>query len=421
MSGYADYLAGNNKERQFTVFCNSCNKKHMFRRDDYLEYIVEDDDRMYHTRIYTWIFEDVCNCGNRFNVTIEFSEYPPGSLGKKPHYSFQGCRCLKNNPLKLSDVSYSERISVINPPRIQERNDRTVVLDQYTGSISGNKTKLWLPPRYKGMIHRSNGHVGIRSHGRLFDILVEDTCSIDFKDNRARFAEILIAGDVKQSATKLLGRVAEAVIVRRCRESILINKVWMDKARYCNSKPSTVERFQAIGTGLDSTKRLYRHKYNYNDTQRDIIWVDSERRILNIATQSTVSVFPAGLQVKVSHNGINYVLPDLRKNRYEVPVVYFGLNNDFEAIVEKLQKPYYTPTGEQALNLIRVNIDFLNAEVVDPGSFQEVMDYYPIISRLFEGTLTADDFVKEATGTDALESSISSIALGQSAEQLFIL
>lgn len=423
MSGYADYLVGNNKERQFPVFCNSCNKKHIFRRDDYLEYIVEENDRyrIDPRRVYTWIFEDICHCGNRFSVNIEFTERPLGHLENRPRYSFQGCRSYKTNPLKLLEASHSKRIPTISPPIVERKGNNKIVVEDYSGTISGNKTKLLLPSSCKGMIRGNNGHVNIYSYGRLFDILVEDTGSIDFRDNRARFAEILVAGDIKRSATRLLGRVAEAVIVRRCRESLQINKIWMDIARYCNSKPSTVQKFQAIGTGLDSTKRRNRYKYNYSDPQRDIIWVDSENRILNIATQSTVSVLSAGLQVKVSHNGMSYVLSDLRNFRYEVPIVYFGLSNDFDAIAEALQKPFYTSTGEKAQNPVRINIDFINAEAVDPRSFEEVRNYYPIISKLFEGTLSADDFVKEATGTDALVSSISSIALGQSAEQLFIL
>lgn len=36
------------------------------------------------------------------------------------------------------------------------------------------------------------------------------------------------------------------------------------------------DSFQAIGTGLYSTKRNHPKKFNYTDPQRDIIWINKD-------------------------------------------------------------------------------------------------------------------------------------------------
>ena len=53
-----------------------------------------------------------------------------------------------------------------------------------------------------------------------------------------------------------------------------------------------------------------------------------------MAGSSAMAGIEAGLQVKVSLYGIGYMVDDLTSNRYEVPMVYFPINNDFERVID---------------------------------------------------------------------------------------
>ena len=75
----------------------------------------------------------------------------------------------------------------------------------------------------------------------------------------------------EKTTMSLLGKIAEAVIVRRCREDDASNKKWLSIARRKKAKSKTAERFQAVGTGLMRTKTDYPSIYNPADTQRDIV------------------------------------------------------------------------------------------------------------------------------------------------------
>ena len=56
----------------------------------------------------------------------------------------------------------------------------------------------------------------------------------------------------------------------------------------------TAKKFEALGTGLESTKRAYPRHYNPSDPQRDIIWVMGGMRAQIIVSISN-TVFNANL------------------------------------------------------------------------------------------------------------------------------
>lgn len=90
---------------------------------------------------------------------------------------------------------------------------------------------------------------------KLFDILFDDLGIIRYEDNVFALKTIFQLNPEKTTML-LLGKIAEAVIVRRCREDEEINKKWLSIARRKKAKSKTAERFQAVGTGLMRTKGL---------------------------------------------------------------------------------------------------------------------------------------------------------------------
>ena len=109
-----------------------------------------------------------------------------------------------------------------------------------------------------------------------------------------------------------------------------------------------------------------------------------------------MSGIEAGLQVKASLNGDGYMLNDLINNRYEVPMVYFPVNNDFERIVDRLVKNQHAyvldpDTGEY--RGIRVGEDLVDIRAYDYDAFEEVKDYYPLVYDLMDGEIDIVDLV----------------------------
>ena len=70
-----------------------------------------------------------------------------------------------------------------------------------------------------------------RMYGRkLFDIFVDELGYIKYENNKLAWSYIF-RDDVQTTAMNILGKVAEAVIVRRCKEIPQINRVWLTQAR----------------------------------------------------------------------------------------------------------------------------------------------------------------------------------------------
>ncbi|KOF57982.1 hypothetical protein AGR56_13925 [Clostridium sp. DMHC 10] len=188
---------------------------------------------------------------------------------------------------------------------------------------------------------------------------------------------------------RLLGKIAEAIIVRRCNEDAEINKKWVKIARMGDRISKIANKYIAIGTGLVSTKNIYCAKYNPGDTQRDIKWInkDNLQSELMMVKRGNADGNVAGLQSKVSIIGKQYIFNDLVVQRYEVPIVYFGINNDYNEIVYKLINS-------------RKDIDipkhFVDANSVDFYAFEELRSYIPLIKGLIEGKIRPDQLLNSS-------------------------
>ncbi len=167
----------------------------------------------------------------------------------------------------------------------------------------------------------------------------------------------------------ILGKVAEAVIVRRCKEIPRINQVWLTCARRARRLLSfrEVQGYTAIGTGLLSTKRQHPRLFSPSNEQQDIEWIDKEENPVLVVKGPRNARVTAGLQVKTSTDGCSYVYPFLLNHRYIVPLVYFGVGryNDFDKVAWKLYR-------DGLIDSDRVGIDFINANAVDSEAYDEV-------------------------------------------------
>lgn len=338
-------------------------------------------------------------CGQEVEYEQEASEYPAGAV-ESIYYP----NCFGAEIILLPEVAipvYDEELYVSDDPaysRYSSAEPEVLELgcklcidiedgDAYLGTqlyIPNRRTTLWLNPA-----------------GRLLPILIEETGSIRFDDNRAVFAEV-IQTNPKIGAMRLLGKVAEAVIVRNCNENAQLNRLWLSKARRNRTIQRTADTFRPIGTGLHSTKRDNPQKYNPSDPQRDIIWINDRGEYALVSGGQITTGIPAGLQVKVSGNGINYILRALINRRYEVPLVYFPMNNDYDRILAMANRDNI---------VIEPDVDFINVRNVDENAFFEICDYYPLLLDLFAGKLSGEDFIREASGISPIRNGILATAL----------
>lgn len=228
----------------------------------------------------------------------------------------------------------------------------------------------------------------------LIEILVNELGKISYEDNKWILKQVL-SEDLWETASRLLGNIAEAVLVRRCKENPELNWKLFMLARRKKAWMSTAQGFTAIGTGLESTRKQYRERYSHGDMQRDIIWIDANGQPALMNGSSYMSGIPAGIQVKVSKNGEQYVVPDIINNRYEVPVVYFPLNNDYERVVNSIMKrcPSVFELDGNNRNF-NPSDDLVDIRAYDFDSFEEVKDYYPLVHDLLSGDLPIEQFME---------------------------
>jgi len=211
---------------------------------------------------------------------------------------------------------------------------------------------IWIPPHVKIVVEGSQGevrhsqtlqsfltepsiNVQMAAYGNtLLDILTEESY---ISENLA--FKYIITGNVHADATRIIGSIAESLVVNLCNSNPEINRTLGMYARLGKRPHKTLDDYVAVATGSMRTKNLYQQHYNPTDTQRDVIWVEkdnTENQLLCIDERKNnkTGAKPAGLQVKASHDGINYVLPSIEN--YHYPVLYFDLNGDWGEVQKAL-------------------------------------------------------------------------------------
>ena len=292
------------------------------------------------------------------------------------------------------------------------------------GLIDGNGNLLASQPYNEFQYGRRSSEILIPVRGqKLLAILQDDIGNISYEDNRLVLKHI-IHSNVHMSAMTLLGKIAEAVLVRRCAENEDLNRALFQAARRKGAHRSTVARYVAIGTGLKPTQIYHPRRYNPSDPQRDIIWVDQNDVPALMAGSTPQQGVEAGLQVKASSDGFAYIYQDIVSSRYEVPIIYFPIMNDFERLADRLVKDrsakFLDPsTGEY--RDIRIGEDLIDARAYDIDAFEEVKDYYPIIYDLLNDQIDLVDLVDIARGNPTLENTMMMTAINSASTDTIIL
>ena len=390
---YEDY--GIRIIKDIPVGCSNCGNDFFIDTEE-IDCVESYDKGSMGTRTsYKFLAISSCpRCGQEISFEQEASEYPPGAI----EYVFDS-KCYGGELLLLPEVDipyYDDELYVsvdsIYTGRLDAEPEILEIRQKLNVNIiDGNadiRDQLYLPNK--------RTTIWLNPAKRLLPILIDETGSIRFENNQAVFAE-MIQDNPRIGAMRLLGKVAEAVIVRNCMDNAELNRAWLSKARKNRTIQRIADSFRAIGTGLYSTKKYYPQKYSPTNPQRDIIWINERGDYALVSKGQLTSGMIAGLQVKVSGNGLNYIRKDLVSCRYEVPLIYFPINNDYDMILENVNKNGL---------IVEPGVDFINVLEVDDDAFYEICDYYPLLVNLFAGRISGDEFVRYASGIIPLRNGI---------------
>lgn len=238
---------------------------------------------------------------------------------------------------------------------------------------------------------------------QLLGILTEDLGLVSVDEDGLLRSRIIIVNseeDVRGAVMRLLGKIAEAQIVRTCQADIYENRRWGRIARRGRTSHHSLDRYMAIGTGLEITKRNHFQKYRPNDPQRDVIWIHrgNMRRELETLVEGRRGGYSAGLQLKVSMNGFHYIYrSDIRRARYEVPLVYFDLCNDYYELANAIYR--------EERNL-EIGLDFVRGKDVDPALHDRLCSYWWLVDQLVRGRITIDQLVNDELLSDAYKKDV---------------
>ena len=214
----------------------------------------------------------------------------------------------------------------------------------------------------------------------------------------------------------IMGKVGESVLVRRCTQYANLNLLWMRIASGRQVKRATATRYRAVGTGFKSTERDYPKAYNPNDTQRDIIWLDEQGFRYQMNGSTATGGIDAGLQVKVSMNGMRYVYNDVLDSVYEVPLVYFDLNDDYGLVYRRVQQELNS-RGEMSRNL---QDWFISGRDIDPDAYDEIEYYTDMVRALVNGRLRVDDLINRAERFPSFGSAVMAGAMENVSSQIIL-
>lgn len=268
-------------------------------------------------------------------------------------------------------------------------------------------------PLEERLFNRRNLSLLCLEHGRaLVDILYDDHGLISYHDNKLALATLLTVDN--KSIMRIMGKVAESVIARRCSRSIMLNRAWMRVASGTNVQTETARRYRAVGTGFKSTKLRYPTVYNPQDTQRDIIWLDDDGYRYPVHGSSSSAAKDAGLQIKISTDGMNYIYSDLLNANYEVPVAYFDLNDDYGKIYRRLKSEL--PYNEARL----IENRFISVKEYDEDAYFEAEHYFELVKAVVHGQITIEDLIRRAERNPTFGSAVMASAMQNVAGKIFL-
>lgn len=225
----------------------------------------------------------------------------------------------------------------------------------------------------------------------LLDFLQSEMMLTIGKKNELRIS-FFVSEDARASAARLLGSIAESIIVNLCNTDPDVNCRLGMYARNGQRASKALDSYTAIATGSKSTKTNNRIHYNPNDTQRDIIWIDNDDnekqlQCISQGNASTISGKPAGIQVKVSTNGLGYFSGSIEN--YEYPILYIDLNDDFYDVLDKYP-----------------DANLIHADKIQSGLKEHLKDIYELLVALFEDRISLNDLIKSISGDNSFYESV---------------
>lgn len=256
---------------------------------------------------------------------------------------------------------------------------------------------IYIPPNIKVVVEGDSGEV--RHYQSLSEFLKKPSINLQTAAYGSTLLDVLIeesyisedlvlkqilTGNAHADATRLIGCIAESLIVNLCNEYPEVNRTLGMYARFGARSHKKLDDYVAVATGSMRTKNNYRQHYNPSDTQRDIIWVEkdnTQNQLLCISSDNNVSAKPAGLQVKASHDGLNYVLPSIQN--YHYPILYFDLNNDWGAVNKAVMNNHPEST--------LINPDEIQHEIK-----HILKGYFDIIVSVIRGEITIEQVIQDA-------------------------
>lgn len=290
----------------------------------------------------------------------------------------------------------------------------TKILDQFGAPINGKPQLVIASLNNDNTINLSNiqslnewnsgvrnSHLVARVYGYdLMTILSEELGLVDVDEEGLLCEKIVMTEDPNVSVMRLLGKIAEAMVVKECNDNVEANRKWAKYARKGKIPHKSLDSFRAIGTGLNSTQRLYPTKYNLSDPQRDVVWInkENEKEELLQITNNTNCAITAGVQLKVSMNGFNYIFKsDLERGKYEVPLVYFDLSDDYYRLTDAIYK--------QKMD-VRIGVDIVRGRDISIVIHDLLVSYYNLIYDLVVGKITINEIIKDEILSDAYKKEI---------------
>lgn len=241
----------------------------------------------------------------------------------------------------------------------------------------------------KDYLEKPSIQIAMSSHGAsLLDVLTKENY-LTLNQAGEPGLKFMSTGNHHGDATKLLGSIAEALIVQECNNNAHFNRALARHARGSSELSDIPDGYIAIATGSFQTKLHHRTHYNPNDTQRDIIWVDKDDVALQLdsisPSKNKNSVKPAGLQIKASYDFRN-VLRNIEK--YAYPVVYFDMNDDWHELntaVTNLNR------NDMANAITLIKPDDVLHYIKD-----RLKSYHQIIVALLKGECSMKQLIEEA-------------------------
>lgn len=272
-----------------------------------------------------------------------------------------------------------------------------LLMNEYSVSIdvkNGDGKVIYSQPYDEFVYGTKNIEIQKVLYGRkLYDLLADDLGVITYNENKELILGVILNNDINRTAMQLLGRIAEAIVVRNCNRSNLVNLNYFSIARGKRAKMKTASKFFALGTGLNYTKNNHPKFYNPSDTQRDIIWINEDNEVA-VMKQSdkhfTTSAKIAGLQIKASMNGLRYVLPNVLQNRYDVPIVYFDIKKDYYKVLSKIYKDTH----------VDMEYSIVHPNEIDPIGYDEFLNYVDLVYAMVNHKLTPRQLVRGAERND---------------------